>query len=190
MLPSEIGCYLSHYRLWERVARDGLEYALILEDDVDIDSNIPGLIDDLRACPDWLVVRLHSMRSRVLEPKKPAFIGRRIADLRDGAGLFRLRTHTLGAAAYLLRAEGARRLVAYAERIVLPVDQTMDRFWENGIAPFVVRPFPVRQLDAFDSSIGARAPGPQDTQPFGIVMRRRLQRIGDGLRKRLHLLTS
>ncbi len=190
MLDTEIGCYLSHYRLWKRILHEGTTTALILEDDIDIDPVLPGLIQDLCACPDWLVVRLHSMRARVLDPRRPTFHGRNIAALRDGAGLFRLRTHTLGAAAYLIRAEGARRLLAYGERIVLPIDQTMDRFWENGIAPFVVRPFPVRQRAEFPSSIGGRLPGPQEAQPVGPVLRRRLQRAVDGLHKRLHLLLA
>ncbi len=190
MLDAEIGCYLSHYRLWQRLLDEGLEAALILEDDIEIDPVLPGLLADLLACPPWLVVRLHSMRGRVLAPRRGAFRGRQVAALRDGAGLFRLRTHTLGAAAYLIRAEGARRLLEYGRRIVLPVDQTMDRFWENGIVPYVVRPFPVRQRAEFASSIGARAAGPQSELPFGALLRRRLQRAEDGLRKRLHLLAS
>ena len=188
MLDTEIGCYLSHYRLWQRVVDEGIAAALVLEDDIEIDPTLPGLIADLLACPDWLVVRLHSMRGSVLQPRRAGFLGWRVATLRDEAGLYRLRTHALGAAAYLIRAEGARRLLAYGRRIVLPIDQTMDRFWENGIAPYVVRPFPVRQRGEFASSIGARAPGPPQDQPVVQVLRRRLQRAGDGLRKRLHLL--
>lgn len=190
MLDTEIGCYLSHYRLWQRLLREGIAAALILEDDIDIEPTLPGLIQDLMACPEWLVVRLHTMRGRVLTPRGAAFQGRLVADLGNGAGLFRLRTHTLGAAAYLIRAEGARRLLAYGARIALPIDQTMDRYWDNGIAPYVVRPFPVRQRADFASSIGAREPGPLCRQPAGLVLRRRLQRAGDGLRKRLHLLAS
>ena len=30
-----LGCYLSHYRLWERMAREGVECALVLEDDIE-----------------------------------------------------------------------------------------------------------------------------------------------------------
>lgn len=190
MLDAELGCYLSHDRLWQRLLDEGHAAALILEDDIEIDPALPGVLADLLACPDWLVVRLHTMRGRVLTPRRAAFRGREVATLRDGAGLFRLRTHTLGAAAYLIRAEGARRLLDYGRRIALPIDQTMDRFWENGIVPYVVRPFPVRQRAEFASSIGARAAGPQDELPLGALLRRRLQRAGDGLRKRLHLLAS
>ncbi|MGH7042698.1 MAG: glycosyltransferase family 25 protein [Acetobacteraceae bacterium] len=190
MLDAEIACYLSHDLLWQRLLDQTLTAALILEDDIDIDPSLPGLIADLLVCPDWLVVRLHSMRGRVLDPHHPAFLGRRVAGLRDGAGLFRLRTHTLGAAAYLIRAEGARRLRTYGQRIVLPVDQTMDRFWENGIAPYVVRPFPVRQRAEFASSIGARTPDRLGARPLDLVLCQRLQRAGDGVRKRLYLLTS
>ncbi|MDE2583681.1 MAG: glycosyltransferase family 25 protein [Rhodospirillales bacterium] len=190
MRAAEIGCYLSHYRLWQRVLDERRQAALILEDDIDIDLDLPDLITRLLACPDWLVVRLHSMRTPVLHPRTEAARGERVAALGGGRGLYRLGTHTLGAAAYLIRAEGARRLLAHGRRIVRPVDQTMDRFWENGIAPYVVRPFPVRQLPAFESSIGARPPGAGEDQPADIVLARRLERLRDSVKRRVYLLTS
>ncbi len=35
LLSSEIGCYLSHYNLWQRMVEEEIEVALILEDDVE-----------------------------------------------------------------------------------------------------------------------------------------------------------
>jgi GR25 family glycosyltransferase involved in LPS biosynthesis len=38
--PGAIGCFLSHYCLWNKVVNEGIEYSLIIEDDVDKDSII------------------------------------------------------------------------------------------------------------------------------------------------------
>jgi glycosyl transferase family 25 len=186
MMDSELGCYLSHYRLYARMVREGLETALILEDDVEISQDLPAVLEDLLASPDrgWLVVRLESLRGHVREPRSTKFLGTRVAELPRGAGLYRLGTHVLGAGAYLIRRDGAERLLAYGKRIFMPIDHTMDRFWENGIVPYVVRPFPVRQRTDFESRIGTRGKDRHRGQPLRIQIQRRLQRISDGVRKR------
>ena len=191
MMPSEIGCYLSHHRLYERMVRDGIEVALILEDDVRIEPALPRVVRELLACPrrDWLVVRLDCKRRHVAEPASDWLRGRRVADLSDGAGLYRLRTHVLGVGAYLIRREGAARMIAYGKRIFMPIDHTMDRFWENGIVPYVVRPFPVSQGDDFGTHSLGRSMDRREGQSWGTRSRRRLQRLRDGVAKRAFVLT-
>jgi glycosyl transferase family 25 len=187
MLAAEIGCYLSHYRLWRRIVRVGLDFALIFEDDAVIGDGFAETVESIVSCRDagWLVVRLSSLRPKVVDAPSPKFEGSRVAELHGGAGLYLLTTHVLGAGAYLLKREGAERLIAYGRRIFMPLDHTMDRYWENGIRPYVVRPFLVRQRDDLRSSIGARPPDRRHDQPVGVRARRRLQRFEDSLRKRL-----
>ncbi|WP_145735102.1 glycosyltransferase family 25 protein [Nitrospirillum pindoramense] len=187
MLDTEIGCYLSHYRLYERMVRENIPAALILEDDVELSPALPRIVADLLAdpAPEWQVVRLESLRPRVREPKSPKFRGRTVKTLRDGE-LVRLGTHVLGFGAYLIRLEGARRMLDYGRRIFMPVDQTMDRYWDNGIAPYLVRPIPVRQRTDMDSRIGARPAGRHEGQPLAIQLARRWQRLSDSVRKRLY----
>jgi glycosyl transferase family 25 len=185
MMDAEIGCYLSHYRLYERIVREGIGTALILEDDLEISPELPAVVQALVATNhDWLVVRLESQRERIRTPPSAGFAGTRVAELSGVAGLYRLRTHVLGAGAYLIRREGAARMLDYGRRIFMPIDHTIDRFWENGILPYVVRPFLVRQRTDFESRIGTRGPGRHRGQPFIVHLQRRLQRIGDSLRKR------
>lgn len=191
MLPSEIGCYLSHYRLYERIIRERLDVALILEDDVYIDSALPDIVDALYACPvqDWLVIRLNTLRARVERPTSAPFRGTPVATLGGGRGLYRLGTHVLGAGAYLIKREGAARMLDYGRRIFMPIDHTMDRFWDNGIVPYVVWPFPVHHRTDLESRIGARPPERRHDQPLAIRLQRRLQRVQDGFRKRAFNLT-
>ena len=43
-LPGEVGCALSHYKLWEKIAADN-EPAIIMEDDILIDGDLTPYID-------------------------------------------------------------------------------------------------------------------------------------------------
>jgi len=186
MLPSEIGCYLSHYRLHQRIVRENIPFALILEDDLEIAPTFPTIVQELLAQPDppWLAVRLESLRGRVIKPKTKKECGKAVATLSHGV-LYKLGVHVLGFGAYLISRQGAERMLEYGQRIFMPIDQTMDRFWENGIVPYVVRPFPIRQRQDFESRIGARPKGRHLTQPLRFRLWRRWQRLSDGFKKRL-----
>lgn len=186
MMDTEIGCYLSHFRLYERMVRENIDFALIMEDDIEISPDLPHLVRDLVADPnpEWMVVRLESLRGRVREPKSRKFYGKHIKRY-QGGDLHRLGTHVLGFGAYLIRKEGAQRMLDYGRRIFMPVDQTMDRYWENGIVPYIIRPIPVYQRQDFESRIGLRPPGRHLGHPLRLRLARRWQRISDGIRKRI-----
>lgn len=189
MMATEIGCYLSHFNIYERMIRENIPVALIMEDDIVCTPSLPTIIEDLIAGPnpEWLVVRFESQRGRVREPKKPEFKGISVKKLRGGE-LYRLGTHVLGFGAYLIRKEGAQRMLEYGNPIFMPVDQTMDRYHENGIAPYIVRPLPVYQKPEMESRIGARPPNRNKEQPLYIRLLSRFQRIKDGISKRIYAL--
>ena len=186
MMDTEIACCLSHHHVYRRMIRDGTETALVMEDDVRVDAAFPQVLQDVLGSgfQDWLVVRLDTKRSQVQEPPSAKFRGTAVAELSGGRTLCRLRTHVLGTGAYLIRREGAERMLAYGGRVFMPIDQTMDRFWENGILPYVVRPFPVLQSEDFGSSTGVRPPDRRGAQPVAVRIARRVQRGIDSLRKR------
>jgi glycosyl transferase family 25 len=190
MMNSEIGCYLSHYRLYERMVREQIPVALIMEDDLAVAPDFPAVVEELAhdPAPVWEVVRFESQRGRVLAPKRPCDEGVRVRDVGAG-GLYRLRTHVLGFGAYLIRLEGAKKMLSYGRRIFMPIDQTMDRFWENGITPYVVRPFPVRQREDMVGRIGDRSNARRQAYGWDVKTMRRLTRLSDSVAKRLYLLT-
>ncbi len=184
MLAGEIGCYLSHYRLLQRMLDENLDVALILEDDVRFEDDFPDVLAALMQAPrDWLLVRLST--SRRTSADWAANRGRAVAQLTPRYRLLRLGTHVLGAGAYLVTRAGAQRLVDYGCKIVMPIDHTMDRYWENGIKPYVVSPFPVQQRQDLPSSIGNRDPRRRYRMPKGVLWRRRWTRLQDSMRKRL-----
>lgn len=192
MLPAEIGCYLSHYYLAERILSERLGTALILEDDIVFEPGIAAVLQalvNLREV-DWKVIRLTTLRPKVEHPVKRKFAGREVARLDDRHRLYRLGTHVLGGGAYLMNREGAKALTEYGRRIFMPIDHTLDRFWENGIAPYVVRPFPVHQRADVGSTIGRRDPRRKSDQPLPQRVARRVQRLKDSFAKRLYNLTA
>ena len=186
MMDTEIACCLSHYGIYRRMIDEDIATALILEDDVRVDAGFPTVVQDVLASSftDWLVVRFDTKRTQLHAPPSAKFAGTRVAELPGGGAMYRLRTHVLGTGAYLIRNEGAARMLSYGARIFMPIDQTMDRFWENGIVPYVVRPFPVLQNEDFGSSTGVRPPDRRSAQPAPVRLLRRGQRMVDAVRKR------
>lgn len=189
MMDTEIACALSHYRLYEKIVRDGIDVALIMEDDIELSPQFSPIVRTLAEDPnpEWLVVRLESMRPRVRAAEGRKFEGQKIKTFSDGE-LYQLQTHVLGLGAYMIRKEGAKRMLDYARPIFMASDQMMDRYWENGIIPYVIRPFPAYQRMDFENRTGARPSNRHRKQPAHIRWVRRGQRILDGIRKRLFWL--
>lgn len=188
MNAAEIGCHLSHLEVYRRIVARGLDTALVLEDDIDCDADFADLLDGLLAAPhqDWLILRLQSIKGEILNPDRPATLGDPVQRVR-GRTLARVRSGVVGGCAYLIRREGAARMLRYADRPFMPIDQAMDRYWENGIAPYVLRPFPVRQNPALLSEIAVR----KDRPALGALATtaRRCRRAADGVQKRVYALT-
>ena len=189
MTNTEIACYLSHYRIYERICRENLPVALILEDDIDVAPNfleaVGALVD--QTDPEWTVVRLQTQRGKLLNPTSEHGLGRRVGAL-GASELYQLDTHVLGGCAYLMRLPAAETMLAFGKTISRPIDQTLDRFWENGIVPYIVRPFPVRQHPEFDSEIGVRGKAAYvDERPID-ALRGRLRRGRDSINKRMFRL--
>ncbi len=190
MSDAEIGCYLSHYGLYERMCREGIELALILEDDISASPALPQIVAELAGHPErsWDVVRLQTARRKVAEPESAAAHGALVRPVRGG-GLYRLNTHVLGGCGYLITLAGARTMMSFGARITRPIDQTLDRFWENGIRPYVVRPFPIWQAPDIQSEIAVRGRAVEGyAERMADVWTGRAHRALDGVSKRLFLL--
>ena len=44
LTANEIGCYLSHYRLYERIVEEKIPRAVILEDDTELSDDFPAIV--------------------------------------------------------------------------------------------------------------------------------------------------
>lgn len=190
MNDNEIACYLSHLSIYSKMIEHRLETALILEDDISCVPDLKPIIEDVLKLPQssWQVLRLQSTKSSVSHPRDPRGAGEALARVGERE-IFRLKTSVLGGCAYLIRLSAARAMLQRSEQIDMPIDQTLDRYWENGIIPYVLRPMPVWHEDLFESEIGKRGRAVQAARDRKLVRRRRMQRWIDSLNKRIFWLT-
>jgi glycosyl transferase, family 25 len=189
MSDSEIACYLSHLSIYSKMLEQRIEAALILEDDISCVSDLKPIVDEVLKLPkgSWQVIRLQSTKKSVSLGSTARAAGESVAAVGERQ-IFRLRTSVLGGCAYLIRLGAAAAMLTRSEQIDMPIDQTLDRYWENGIIPYVLRPMPVWHEDLFESEIGARGRAVEKKPPIGVLVRRRAQRMLDSLNKRIFWL--
>jgi glycosyl transferase family 25 len=116
LMPGEIGCFLSHRGIWNKLVESDDEFALVIEDDVRLSEALPALIAET----DWIpatagVVKLDtSMRhTGISKARRTAPSGREIHILRG--------EHT-GTGGYIIRRSYAAELLSNSEKLAQAVD--------------------------------------------------------------------
>ncbi|GEM_PF-208819 len=122
LTDGEIGCALSHLHVYRRMVDQGIETALVLEDDVRFSDALMDVLGAMEGLPgDWEVVLLghhrRSSRARVTQAslwfRRPLTEGIRIARFSEmGAGTY----------GYLVNRAGAARLLIEASPLCKPID--------------------------------------------------------------------
>ena len=138
------GCLLSHYNAYERIIAENLPYALVLEDDIIINSDLKSLLPDLAATikPDEVIL-LFSQNGYM-----PTELSKQHSKslLRGSYQLsYPLDPHAFGSAAGCVVSNGAaRRMLDF----LLPIRYTADawgEFYDNKavLSLRCVTPFPI-----------------------------------------------
>lgn len=131
--PGEIGCFLSHYGLWERLVETRTPHALILEDDARLEGGFREIVAEIMSIQDeWDVAYL-------AETKRPQRVVRTIATLDGGRRLIQCRSRMSGRG-YLVRLEAAEVLLRYCWRIRSQIDDLYSQWWKNGLRIYAVDP--------------------------------------------------
>jgi glycosyl transferase family 25 len=178
--PAEVGCYLSHWRVLERIVAQEIPQALVMEDDLLIDGELPKVLEALatKALPPYEMIKLG-----ISEPLTKAFEA--ILPLTDDASLVRHHNVVNSNLAYVITGAGARRFLGYGMPIRYPVDVAMNRSWRHGLDILGVRPWPVLPNPAFSSTIGADRFEDRAVGGAALKLERRLRKAYDSLAKRL-----
>lgn len=140
----EIGCFLSHVAALRRVADGEDRHVCILEDDVNVDEKLGGILKRLCIKDGVGIVKLEGSTGPV--PR----IGVTIARDEDA----RLAVYGLPkwrAGAYIVEQSAARQLVERMQKMYGPLDQMIYEPWRTGIIVAEYRPFPMRQTGARSS---------------------------------------
>ena len=166
--PAEIGCYLSHYNLWWRVADEEIPCALVLEDDADVADDFAAVVADVLTLNcNWDVVHLAARRPELVETAFRGLAGR---DYIFG----RYKRRLLWAHAYLISLTGARKLLNICREISEPIDHAWGHWWWTGLAFYCVAPELARQTETESTIGGNRHPntGKPADRIIGSIWRR------------------
>ena len=142
--PGELGCWASHYLLWQQCVASG-KPMVVLEDDILLDPHFPELLHALPLVPaDVGYFRLHA-------ENRASVVWRRFGDF----VLHRYRNNPSCTFGYYLAPVAAERFLRHATEWVVPVDDYMDLAWLHGVECLGLKPGVVSGGDIFDSTIRA-----------------------------------
>lgn len=133
LTQGEIACYLSHRKAWQHIIDNKLDFAIIVEDDVEFDSQFPNVIDAVNSLPsDWDYIKL-------AEHKRT----RRVVYSETQSGYERVTYNKLPArtCAQAVSYQGASKLLSNSETFCRPVDVDLQYWWEKQLNVFGLTPY-------------------------------------------------
>ena len=147
-LPGEIGCALSHQKIYQRMLDESTDVALILEDDVILNADINEIIKKIPIKVDVPTVILLSRSNKYL--KKP------VHKLTDKYSLHKTH-HATTTHSYILNKKAAQALLAGLYPVWMVADKWMLFEELSMVKVFSVVPHPVElSTEAGNSTINAQ----------------------------------
>ncbi|MGN8499917.1 glycosyltransferase family 25 protein [Helicobacter pylori] len=130
----ELGCYASHYLLWQKCIELN-EAICILEDDIIIKDRFK---ERLEFCDKHInelgYIRLMHLEENVAKQKTPVKGVSQILNFKDG----------IGTQGYVLAPKAAQKLLKYSTKEwVMPIDCVMDRHYWHGVKNYVLEEFAI-----------------------------------------------
>lgn len=140
----EIGCYLSHHALWDRIGKSRDAGAIVLEDDFDADGALPALLGEIcRLDLSNCMVKLHSEKKVAGASLVALAGGRRLLAPTKTPGM------TLG---YVIERQAAARLAGKTLPFGRPVDMDLKHWWDFDVSVLIVQPTLLRVRKASGAS--------------------------------------
>jgi len=134
----EFGCILAHRNVYLHMVEQGIERAVVLEDDAILTDELPSVVKALCDQPEsWDLVRFLGREKNYQEA--------RIIRPLPGTGSLLSRPYGVpgGAYGYLLNVRSAKRLLSMMERNWLAIDTLHGVVWLTGLKTLSVVPSPV-----------------------------------------------
>lgn len=135
----EIGCYLSHRKVWQLIVERNLDYAVVLEDDIELIGDVAQALTALNTIPvSWDIIKLSAYRKRT----------RKVAYSCVVANQLHLTVHAkpmTGCAAYAITQPAAKKLLQSTSKFGRPVDVDIQHFWEHDIRVLSLLPYVIAQ---------------------------------------------
>lgn len=142
----EVGCSLSHKNIWQKIVDEQLDFAFIIEDDIELKENFGDAVEMVSkiAHERWDFFKLFPL-SRGSE--------KNIDQRFDYNGFTFVTYHKfpLGTQGQVVSLQGAKKMLANMPHILQPIDSQIKSWWELDIFPFGLLPYCVYD----DVSIGS-----------------------------------
>lgn len=130
LTPGEIGCYLSHRIIWQKIAEGDSEFALILEDDLQINDNIISCLELVTKTMGWDVLKISDTENVAVANKK------RITSTFDLVSYHKVPNRTM---AYFISKSAALKMLS-KPKFFRPVDVDFQCYTDFGISVCGLRP--------------------------------------------------
>lgn len=134
MSLSQLGCFASHYLLWQKCIELN-QGIIVLEDDAIIHSNFPDVLNFIESNENtfeffWLSSPAPARRN---QKGKVVYSSEKlqVARYKKGWG---------NATGYFINPNAARKLLDYCNEWILDVDIMMERYWENKLDHLAIIP--------------------------------------------------
>lgn len=182
MTPNEIACTLSHARVLQAILDAGHDYAVVLEDDVQLSPAFGAAIKaagEIKTGYDLIYLNQHVRRRH-----------RRIETIKTTAGpsdIVRMYYTQPCSYSYLVSRKGARKLLDHMFPIIAQYDVFLQRYWETRLEMFTLNP-PVARVDLAahtKSTIGDRPDTRHESGTLVDTARRKFRRGLDSFHKRM-----
>jgi GR25 family glycosyltransferase involved in LPS biosynthesis len=139
LTAAEVGAFLSHRAAWRRIVDEGLEFALVFEDDAEVDKARFAAVLDFaiaeRSKWDYVLLPAAGL------PPRGATIARR-----GDFALVRPVAPPLRAIGQLVSRAAAERLLSVTRPFDRPVDTFLQMVWVTGQPMLTVSPSPIRDV--------------------------------------------
>lgn len=120
LCPGEIGCIMSHQNIYKKMIEENIQYATVLEDDVDLSEDIKYFTTfDFRTLDfDILLLGYHGTKSREHLNLK----GIKVYSVNPNYTIYSLLEIAYGTYGYIVSLEGAKRILKQSLRFDVPID--------------------------------------------------------------------
>jgi GR25 family glycosyltransferase involved in LPS biosynthesis len=139
---SEIACFLSHRLCWQKMVDENVQVAVILEDDVVFDENPIRVLEFLKK-----KLALKNQPAMVKLFSRRAVKGK-MTRLTKQYHLIRPFQPPLGTQGQILNLHCARQLLQATAQFDMPIDVTLQRWWETQVKIEVLKPNLIREVSA------------------------------------------
>lgn len=177
----QLGCFASHYLIWQTVAAVN-KPVVVLEDDARIDmARFQQFLQEIpHAKGSYECIRLFRNKSR----RQRAYSVEKLGD----ANICKFTKGHMSTTGYYLTPSGAKKLLEHAEEWLLPVDLYMDQFWRNNVECYGLMPPCLSNDESFESMIGYTTRESRPSRTLSQLLRRELFALINNSLKAFHNL--